>query len=45
MQSYINQKISRNHQNSKNIPKSSNKISRITNITYFTPNNKIYNFF
>ena len=45
MQLFINQIFFGNHQNSKNILKSSNKISYITNITYLTPNNKIYNFF
>ena len=45
MQSFINQFFFHHHQNSKNIPKLSNKISHITNITYLTPNNKMYNFF
>ena len=45
MQLFINQIFFGNHQNSKNILKSSNKIFRITNITYLTHNNKIYNFF
>ena len=48
MQSFIDQKKkknSRNHQIFKNIFKSSNQISYITNITYLSPNNKIYNLF
>ena len=44
-QSFSTIKLPHYHKIPKKIPKSPNKISCITNITYLTSNNKIYNFF